>query len=67
MEIWNDIEGFEGLYKVSSYGNVKRIESLVTYKNGLVCKHQERILKKEISKHKYYRVTLSKNNKQKRF
>lgn len=28
MEIWKDIEGFEGLYQVSSYGRVKSVERL---------------------------------------
>ena len=27
MEIWKDIAGFEGLYQVSSYGNVKSLAS----------------------------------------
>lgn len=26
MEIWKDIEGYEGLYQVSNYGNVKSVE-----------------------------------------
>ena len=49
MEIWKDIEGYEGLYKVSSYGNVyscksginlswketKRYPKVVLNKNGV--------------------------------
>ena len=26
MEIWKDIEGYEGLYQVSNQGRVKRLE-----------------------------------------
>lgn len=72
MEVWKDIKVYEGLYQVSNYGRVKRIESIVNYSNGLKCKHKERILKVDKSKinkrgQYYLRVTLSKNNKQKRY
>ena len=32
-EIWKDIPGYEGLYKVSNLGNVKSLERIVL-KNG---------------------------------
>ena len=72
MEVWIDVKGYKGLYQVSNLGKVKRLSSIVNYSNGLKCKHKERILKFDKSKinkrGKYYlRVTLSKNNKQKRF
>jgi hypothetical protein len=72
MEIWKDIKGYEGLYQVSNYGIVKRLESIVKYSNGYNCKHKERFLKFDRSKKNkrgnyYLRVTLSKKNKQKRF
>jgi len=72
MEIWKYIKGYEYLYQVSNKGRVKRVESKVKYSNGLLATHKERILKfDKIKKNKrgnyYLRVTLSKNNKQKRF
>jgi hypothetical protein len=33
-EIYKDILGFEGLYQISNYGNVKSCKRLVNYKNG---------------------------------
>ena len=66
MEVWKDIKEFEGYYQVSNYGNVKRIKNIVLYSNGNVCTHKTKILSPEISKG-YKRVTLSKNNNQKRF
>jgi DNA primase catalytic subunit len=71
MEIWKTIKEFEN-YQVSNLGNVKRLQSIVKYKNGLTCNHKEKILSFEnINTNKngkhYKRVTLSKNNIQKRF
>lgn len=37
MELWKDIQGFEGLYQVSNYGRVKLLEHTFTTKTGKVC------------------------------
>ena len=50
MEVWKDIKGFEGLYKVSSLG---RIVSLIRWK-------QPRILKPSKQPNGYLRVNLRK-------
>ena len=53
MEIWKDIEGYEGLYQVSNKGRAKRLQS-----KG--CK-QERILTPVKNRCGYLRVTLCKD------
>ena len=53
-EIWKDIEGYEGLYKVSNMGNVKSL------KYG-----KERILKARDNGYGYLIVTLCKEGKMK--
>ena len=55
MEIWKDIEGFEGLYQVSSLGKVKSLNFNHTKK--------EKILKHGSSKEGYLRVNLCKEGK----
>lgn len=60
MEIWKDIEGFEGRYQVSNFGNVK---SLGCKRNG----KKEKILKQHYDKRGYKKVTLSKNYELKSF
>ena len=55
-EIWKDVEGYEGIYKVSNYGRIKRL-----YRNK-----KEKILKSYI-RNGYYSVRLSKENKIKNF
>ena len=55
MEIWKDIEGYEGLYQVSSWGRVKS-----TYRGG-------RVLKGRKTKTGYLRINLCKNRNVKEY
>ena len=65
MEIWKDVKGYEGMYQVSSLGNVKSLERIVL-KNGLYpFIHKELILKAAKNTHGYYYVRLSKDGKAK--
>ncbi|MDU6360109.1 MAG: NUMOD4 motif-containing HNH endonuclease [Clostridiales bacterium] len=63
MEIWKDIEGYEGLYQISSFGRVKSIER-IDDNNHLV---REKILKQQNNKFGYCTVGLYKNKQQKKF
>lgn len=59
VEIWIDIEGFEGKYQVSNTGKVRSMN----YNNtGKI-----RELKQKLNKYGYYEVKLSKNNFTKNF
>ena len=51
MEIWKDIEGYEGLYQVSNLGRIKSLRY-----------NKEKILKPGITKRGYCIVILVKNN-----
>lgn len=53
MEDWKEIKGYEGLYEISSYGNVRSLN----YKR--TC--QAKILKTRINRHGYEVVDLSKD------
>lgn len=53
IEIWKDVFGYEGLYRVSNMGNVKSLGNGLTHKT-------EKILKPHKSR-KYIKVILSKN------
>ena len=39
MEIWKDIEGYEGLYQVSSFGRVRSLDRTVICKDGRKLKY----------------------------
>jgi len=56
-EIWKDIQGYEGLYKVSNFGNIKSL--------GYWNSKNESLRKTTPDKDGYSLVTLSKNNKAK--
>lgn len=68
VEEWRDIEGYEGIYQVSNYGQVKSLERDVQFiKNtGTVfSKHfPERLLSQNMSTQGYYTVMLYKDNKE---
>ena len=55
MEVWKDVQGYEGLYKVSNLGKVKRL-----FKSG-----KENVLSGRADKDGYIEVILSKNQKKK--
>jgi hypothetical protein len=61
MEIWKDVEGYEGLYQVSSEGRVKSLERSILSKSGSIRIKKEKILSQ--SKQRYCSVTLSDNCK----
>jgi len=64
QEIWKDISGYEGLYQVSNYGNIKRIYTH-NIKNQKIGRNE--ILNPWINNCGYYMVGLRKNNHKKSF
>lgn len=69
-EIWKDVNGYEGYYKVSNFGNVKSLERIIinhgNFKNKF-SKYKEKILKPFQNKKGYLSVHLTKNCKGKTF
>ena len=65
-EIWKDIKGYEGYYKVSSLGNFKSIDRTVKSKKGYMS-FRGRLLKQSICKKGYWLVYLSKNGTRKTY
>lgn len=65
-EIWKPIEGYEGLYEISTWGRVKSLERNVMTAVGTLYKRPERILKPSLSRG-YPVVTLSHDMVQKTF
>ena len=53
-EIWKDIKGYEGLYKISNYGNIYIVK-------------RNKLKKLTLNQDGYYFVFLSKNDKKKSF
>lgn len=69
-EIYKEIPDYEGLYEVSNLGNVRALDRYNVDKNGLRKFYPGKELSKEIATFKhttYYRITLSKNGRTKRF
>lgn len=66
VEIWKDIENYEGYYQVSNKGRVKSLERDISCRGR---KHTLKMLylKEDVSDSGYKRVTLSKKSVTKRF
>lgn len=62
-EVWKDISGYEGLYQVSNYGNIKSLPK----KKGYAISKNPIIIKPFINCNGYLLATLCKNNNQKHF
>ena len=65
-EVWKDIEGYEGFYKVSNLGRIKSVARQVKYQNSLK-NVKEKIKKTFVGKQGYERVELSKNGVNKKY
>lgn len=65
MEVWRDIDGYEGLYQVSNYGRVKSLDRYVSTKiRGVNTRlHKGRNLSLNVTEDGYYHVALCKNGK----
>lgn len=63
-EIWQEIRGYEGLYKVSSLGRVKSENRVAMRSNGAPQTFSEKIIAQRDNSNGYYRVTLWKDDKQ---
>ena len=62
-EVWKDVEGYEGLYEVSSLGNVKSVSRTIEQSNGYSREFEGRVLKPGEKGKGYYFVCLFKENK----
>lgn len=75
MEIWKDIEGYEGIYQASTYGNVRSVDRIckrvLPGGKTRICNQKGKVLKLMINKGTRkgvlprYQVRLSKNGKTK--
>lgn len=67
IEIWKDIEDYEGLYQISNFGNVKSLDRTIFHKKGFNITLKSKNIKYSKNKDGYCQVNLTKNSKQKCF
>jgi len=58
-ELWKDINGYEGYYQISTLGNVRSLDRIVTYKNGRTAKYKGSMRSPSVSE--YRLIALSKD------
>lgn len=67
MEVWKDIEGFEGIYQISNLGRVKVLDREVPHWRGGVSIRKSRIINPYKTNAGYMIVSLTKECKESRF
>lgn len=60
-ELWKPIEGYEGLYEISTWGRVRSLARTVVTCGGRTWKKKDKILKPVNNGHGYLVITLSKD------
>lgn len=63
MEVWKDIEGFEGLYQISNEGNGKSLERYIESDKKTRLLKERQLVPKEINSKDYLCFHLFKNGK----
>jgi len=59
IEIWKDIEGYEGFYQISNKGKVKSLKRIINKRDGRKCYVKEKILKQVPDKDGYAKCSLT--------
>ena len=67
IEIWKDIEGYEGIYQISNFGAIKSLARSVNHGHSIKQLVPECILKPRIYNTGYYYIVLCKDGKKKNF
>lgn len=67
MEVWKDVEGYEGFYKVSNLGRVKSLDRSYEIRPGVRMLSKGRILTPKVTEYGYLSVKLSVAGKVKTF
>ncbi len=65
MEIWKDIQGYEGLYQVSNLGNIRSLNRILKDRNGREVNRRSKEIKQNPNTQGYLRVQLKKQGTQK--
>jgi len=63
-EIWKDIKGYEGLYQISNFGNIKSVER-IAFRNKTTFKKKEKLLSPFLNRNGYLAIVLWKDGKYK--
>jgi hypothetical protein len=64
-EVWKDIEGYEGLYEISTFGNVRSVDRVIRSTKGHLRKLKSHGIKQLITGQGYFHVRIRKNGNRK--
>ena len=64
-EIWKDVVDYKGIYEVSNFGNVRSVDRIITYKNGVKVPYKGELKSQVVDKYGYNYVSLYENQRHK--
>jgi len=67
MEHWKMIEGYEGMYQVSTAGNVRSLDRIIETSRGVKQRRKGVVLRPRINQEGYRKVTLYKQGRGERY
>jgi len=67
MEHWKMVDGYEGMYQVSTSGNVRSLDRIIETSRGVKQRRQGVVLRPRINQEGYRKVTLYKQGRGERF
>lgn len=65
IEVWKSVVGYEGIYEISNFGNVRSVERVIVYEDGRIYNYPSRNLSFNKTVQGYNSVHLYKNCKRK--
>lgn len=67
IEEWRDVCGFEGIYQISNFGNIKSLDRERIISNGTIRRDKGKHINPFVTNDGYLKCTLNKSGKSKRF
>ncbi len=67
MEHWKSVQGYAGIYQVSTSGNVRSLDRIIETSRGVKQRRQGVVLRPRINQEGYRKVTLYKQGRGERF
>jgi hypothetical protein len=57
-EVWKDVKGYEGVYKISNFGRIRSLDRIVVQKDGREVPYKGKIRIPSLCVHGYFKISI---------